>query len=86
MAKKKKGKVYRYLNYSNAATELETDAGVISRGVASGKIPGGEMQVYVKADDGEFHEVGGSLIKVVDMESLEIEETKVVKFRKKGKV
>ncbi len=84
MAKKKNK--YRYLNFSNAAKALDTDAGVISRGISSGKFPGGKMQVFVRADDGKYYEVGGSIIKVVDMECLEIEETKVVKFRKKAKV
>lgn len=84
----KKSKKYRFLNFSNAAKELHTDAGVISRGISTGKLPGGEMQVYVKVEENgkeEFHEVGGSMIKVVDMGEIEVEKTQVVKFRKKTK-
>lgn len=79
---------FRFLNFSNAAVELQTDAGVISRGIASGRLPGGEMQVYVKVEENgtdNFYEVGGSTIKVVDMGEIEVEKTQVVKFRKKSK-
>lgn len=85
MAKKKVR--YRFLNYSNAAAELDTDAGVISRKIGSGNLTGGEMQVFVQAKDDtgqdKFYEVGGSTIKVVDMDAIEIEKKQVVKFRKK---
>ena len=64
----------RFLNQTNAAKALKVDKSTITRLLRNKTIAGDTHQVYIK-HEGEFHEVKGSEIQVVDMSSVKKKKT-----------